>query len=49
MKNQPGALSLHDDGGLSDNDETKGAERDVAIKSPVKGKKRANNEVGYVS
>jgi hypothetical protein len=48
-KDQPGALLLHDDGGLSDNDETKGVERDVAIKSPVKGKKRANNEVGYVS
>jgi hypothetical protein len=39
-------LSLLDDGGLSDNDEMRGEEREAAINSPPKGKKRATNEVG---
>ena len=34
------ALSLYNNGGLSDNDELKREEREVAIKSPPKGKKR---------
>lgn len=33
------------DGPLSDNDETKGPERDAAIKSPLKGKKRLSSSV----
>jgi hypothetical protein len=37
---------LHDqDGGLSDNDEIMGNEREVAINSPPKGKKRVTSEV----
>ena len=32
-------------GGLSENDETNGEEREVAIKSPPKGKKRITSEV----
>jgi hypothetical protein len=35
----PDAIAVHSDGGLSDNDETQGAEREAAIKSPPKGKK----------
>jgi hypothetical protein len=35
----PDTITLHSDGGLSDNDETKGEEREAAIKSPPKGKK----------
>jgi hypothetical protein len=41
------ALSLYNDGGLSDNDEIKGEEREVAIKSPPKGKKRITSEVFF--
>jgi hypothetical protein len=41
------ALSLYNNGGLSDNDEIKGEERDYAINSPPKGKKRINNEVFF--
>ena len=33
------------DGGLSDHDETKGPEREAAIKSPPKGKKRVTSSV----
>lgn len=40
------ALSLFDDGGLSDNDEMRGEEREAAINSPPKGKKRVTSEVG---
>jgi hypothetical protein len=39
------ALSLYHNGGLSDNDEIKGEEREVAIKSPPKGKRRMTSEV----
>jgi hypothetical protein len=39
-------ISLSDsDGGLSDNDELHGKERESAINSPPKGKKRINSEV----
>jgi hypothetical protein len=31
--------SMYDDGGLSDNDEIRGEEQEVAINSPPKGKK----------
>jgi hypothetical protein len=49
VKTEPNltTISLNDNGGLSDNDEIMGEERDVAIKSPPKGKKRVTNEVGY--
>ena len=43
------ALSLYNNGGLSDNDEVKGEEREVAIKSPLKGKKRITSEVFFFS
>ena len=41
------ALSLYNNGGLSDNDELKGEEQEVAIKSPPKGKKRITSEVFF--
>jgi hypothetical protein len=40
-------LSMYDDGGLSDNDEIRGEEREVAINSPPKGKKRVTSEVSF--
>lgn len=43
------ALSMYNNGGLSDNDEIKGEERDYAINSPPKGKKRINSEVFFFS
>jgi hypothetical protein len=43
------ALSIHDNGGLSDNDEIGGEEREVAIKSPPKGKRRITSEVFFFS
>ena len=42
----PPTLSLNDDGGLSDNDERRGEEQEVAINSPPKGKKRLTSKVG---
>ena len=44
VKVEPGVLSLSD-GGLSDNDEMGGKERETAINSPLKGKKRITSEV----
>jgi hypothetical protein len=41
----PDTIAIHSDGGLSDNDETKGEEQDAAINSPPKGKKQATSEV----
>jgi hypothetical protein len=38
-------LSLQVDGGLSDNDERRGEEREAAINSPPKGRKRVTSEV----
>jgi hypothetical protein len=38
----------YQDGGLSDNDEIMGEERDFAIKSPPKGKKRVTSEVFFI-
>jgi hypothetical protein len=38
-------LSLHTNGGLSDNDERRGEEREAAINSPPKGKKRVTSDV----
>jgi hypothetical protein len=38
-------IRLHDSGGLSDNDETIGEERDAAFASPFKGKTRVTSEV----
>lgn len=40
-------LSLCNDGGLSDNDEIGGEEREVAINSPPKGKRRLTSEVFF--
>jgi hypothetical protein len=40
-----GVISLSDEGGLSDNDELGGKEREAAINSPLKGKKRITSEV----
>ncbi|KAH8980733.1 hypothetical protein EDB86DRAFT_3087613 [Lactarius hatsudake] len=37
-------LSLCDEGGLSDNDEMRGSEREAAINSPVKGTSRVTSE-----
>jgi hypothetical protein len=42
------ALSIYNNGGLSDNDEIKGEERDFAINSPPKGKRRITNEVFFL-
>jgi hypothetical protein len=41
------ALDIYSDGGLSDNDEIRGEEREVAINSPLKGKKRITSEVFF--
>jgi hypothetical protein len=41
------AVSVYNNGGLSDNDEIKGEERDIAIKSPPKGKRRITSEVFF--
>ena len=41
-------LSLHNDGGLSDNDKMRGKEREAAIKSRPKGKKRVTSEVSLL-
>ena len=38
-------ILVYNNGGLSDNDELTGEEREVAIKSPPKGKKRMTSEV----
>jgi hypothetical protein len=40
-------ITIFSDGGLSDADEIKGEEREAAIKSPPKGKKRVTNEVSF--
>lgn len=46
VKTEPGpAISTYNNGGLSDSDEIRGEERDFAINSPPKGKKRINSEV----
>ena len=46
-KAEPAVLSIHNNGGLSDNDEMGGEERDFAIKSPPKGKRRITSEVFF--
>ena len=38
-------IGFNENGGLSDNDETMGAEREAAFASPFKGKKRLTSEV----
>jgi hypothetical protein len=38
-------IFVDNDGGLSDNDEVRGEEREAAITSPPKGKKRVTSEV----
>jgi hypothetical protein len=43
------ALSLYNDGGLSDHDEIGGEERKVAINSPPKGKRQLTSEVFFFS
>jgi hypothetical protein len=44
----PDAITIYSNGGLSDNDETKGEEHEAAIKSPHKGKKRVTSEVSLL-
>ena len=44
-ESQPDVISLSDEGGLSDNNELDGKEREIAINSPPKGRKRINSEV----
>ena len=41
-------MNVYDDGGLLDNDETRGEEWEVAINSPPKGKKRVTSEVSLL-
>jgi len=41
------AESIYYNGSLSDNDEMRGEERDVAVNSPPKGKKRITSEVTF--
>jgi hypothetical protein len=38
---------MHDNGGISDNDEIRGEEWEVAINSPSKGKKQVTSEVSF--
>lgn len=45
VKVEADVLSLSDGGGLSDSDELAGKEREIAINSPHKGKKRITSEV----
>ena len=40
-------ITVDSDGGLSDANEIKGEEREAAVRSPPKGKKRVNNEVSF--
>ncbi|KAH9023765.1 hypothetical protein EDB85DRAFT_1894623 [Lactarius pseudohatsudake] len=44
VKAKPLDVTLFSEGGLSDADETNGIEREAAVKSPPKGKRRATNE-----
>jgi hypothetical protein len=46
VKDEPAPMISLFDGGLSDNDEMRGEEREAAINSPPKGKKRVTSEVG---
>ena len=45
VESQADLIPLSDEGGLSDNDELVGQERETAINSPPKGKKRITSEV----
>jgi hypothetical protein len=47
VKAEPAAETIFSDGGLSDADEVKGEEREAAIKSPPKGRKRVSNDVSF--
>ena len=40
-------ITINSDGGLSDNYEMKGHEREVAVNSPPKGKKRLTSAVSF--
>ena len=40
-------LSIHNNGGLSDNDESRGEEQEFAVNSPPKGKRRITSEVFF--
>lgn len=41
-------ISSGDEGGLSDRDETRGKEREFAVKSPPKGRQRATSKVSQL-
>jgi len=43
-----GAIHANDFGGLQDEDETMGPERDLAASSPVKGKTRLTSTVAFI-
>lgn len=45
VKSDPDSTIDFHDGALSDHDEIRGQERDAAMLSPPKGKKRLNSEV----
>ena len=47
LEAEPAVLSIHNNGGLSDNDEMGGEEQDFAIKSPPKGKRRITSKVFF--
>jgi hypothetical protein len=49
VKAEPDDIVIHSDAGLSDNDETKGIEREAAVNSPLKGKKRVTSTVSFLS
>lgn len=49
VKAEPAQATIYNNGGLSDNDEIRGQERDFAINSPPKGKKRITSEVLFFS
>jgi hypothetical protein len=48
VKAESATLSLQYDGGLSDNNEMRGEEREAAINSPPKGKKQVTSEVSFL-
>jgi len=47
VKAEPIDAGVDSDAGLSDNDETKGSEREAAVNSPPKGKKRVTSDVSF--
>jgi hypothetical protein len=48
VKPEPIDIGVNSDAGLSDNDETNGNEREAAVNSPPKGRKRITSDVCFV-